>query len=446
MLTHAADGYQKLGKIPPSIEAVIQQVENALKDHPKLAQIFRNGYTDTYEKTMFRLEDGSIFVLTGDIPAMWLRDSSAQIIPYLIPAKNDPQLASVIAGLIKRQCANILLDPYANAFNAAPNNHGHRRDKTAMSPWVWERKYEIDSLCYPLHLASLFWKRFDKDPLALDSFRNELIAAVEKVLDVWTIELNHDTQSPYRFQRIQGPLGLLAFIDSLPRKGLGAKCVPTGMIWSGFRPSDDKCVYPYLIPSEMFAVVVLKDIIEMFDDQDFIIEKARSLFTSIESGIDQYAFYKHPTYGQVYAFEVDGLGHQLLMDDANVPSLLSAPYLGYCEITDPIYQNTRKMILSAANPFYFEGKFGKGIGSRHTFPAKNRIWHIALSMQGMTAETKEEKWDMLRMLAQTDADTGYMHESFDVNNPKHYTRPWFSWANMMYCHLMLDYLDIKMDS
>ena len=279
-------------------------------------------------------------------------------------------------------------------------------------------------------------------PEVLDPFREELVAAVEKVLEIWAIEQDHDKKSPYRFQRTMGSRGLLQSWDSLPRKGLGVRCATTGMLWSGFRPSDDRCRYPYLIPSEMFAVVVLKEIEEMFEESEDICQKARSLFQAIQAGIQQYAIVKKHKFGQVYAFEVDGRGHRRLMDDANVPSLLSAPYLGYCDKHDEIYQNTRHLILSRTNPYYFEGKFAKGIGSLHNFPPKNKIWHIALAIQGLTSDTKDEKLALLKMMANTDADKGYMHESFNVNDPSKFTRSWFSWANMMYCQLVMDYLEI----
>jgi len=433
---------QALGKLPASLLKIIENVEQAFPENPKIGRMFRHCYANTYEKTMFTLADNSTFLITGDIPAMWLRDSAAQVFPYLLPAKTDHELGNLIVGLIKRQCEFIIIDPYANAFNEAANGHGHQHDKTQMNPWVFERKYEIDSLCYPIRLAYLFWKTTQRTDMFDTTFDN----AVQKIVETWTIEQNHEINSPYRFERPGLRIKFFKPTDTLTRKGKGPITATTEMTWSGFRPSDDACTYSYLIPSEMFAVVVLGNLEEIYQtlhrNPDFL-PKITKLKGEINAGINKHGIVEHPQYGKIYAYEVDGLGHSLLMDDANVPSLLAAPYLGYCAIEDSLYQNTRKFLLSKANPYYFEGKFAKGIGGPHTTPWKNRIWHIALVIQGLTTNDQKEKKEIIDMLLRTDAGKDCMHESFDVNDPTKYSREWFSWANAMYCQLIIDFL--KMD-
>nr|WP_090806716.1 glycoside hydrolase family 125 protein [Paenibacillus sp. 276b] len=415
-----------------AIKETIERVTSKLSHRPKLAQLFQNCYPNTLETTFQQLEDGTAFVITGDIPAMWLRDSSAQVRHYIGDAVKDSELADLIKGVIRKQMFYINLDPYANAFNREGNNHGHKDDITEHNPWVWERKYEIDSLCYPIQLAYLFWKATGDIEIFDDVFQE----AVLNILDLWTKEQRHE-QSPYTFERLNCPE-----TDTLSYGGRGTPVAYTGMTWSGFRPSDDACTYGYLVPANMFAAVALRYIVEINKDvlrhQD-IGRRSQLLLDEIEEGIQTYAITEHPVYGRIYAYETDGMGNYNLMDDANVPSLLSLPYLGYCKADDPVYLNTRRFILSKDNPYYFAGEKAKGIGSPHT--PHNYIWHIALAMQGLTTEDPEELEQLLVLLETTDADTGFMHEGFDVNDPGKFTRPWFAWANSICSELIMKYVD-----
>ncbi|WP_234992932.1 MULTISPECIES: glycoside hydrolase family 125 protein [unclassified Paenibacillus] len=400
-----------------------------------MTAIFDHCFGNTLNTTIQRMPDGTTFVITGDIPAMWLRDSAAQVRPFLALAAEVEELADMIEGLVRRQLECILLDPYANAFNEAPNAAGHQDDETEMSPWLWERKYEIDSLCYPLQLGYLLWRNTGRTSHFNETFRQ----AASAVLRLWRTEQHHETESPYRFQRFHGPDS-----DTLSRDGKGSPTAYTGMTWSGFRPSDDACAYGYLIPSNMFAVVVLRRLAEIaaevMEDEE-LAEEAKTLAEEIDRGIRAYGICEHPEYGPVYVYETDGLGGCNLMDDANVPSLLSIPYLGYADKDDPIYRNTRRMILSEANPYFYKGAVAEGIGSPHT-PA-GYIWPIALAMQGLTADSREEKLRLLQLLEATTAGTGLMHEGFHADDPSRFTRPWFSWANMMFSELLLDYAGIE---
>lgn len=398
-------------------------------DDPYLSEMFRKCFINTAETTTQVLDDGTSFVFTGDIPAMWLRDSSAQVRHYVPFAKKHQAVAEMIKGLILRQADYICLEPYANAFNKEPNNKGMKADKTKQNPWVWERKYEIDSLCYPMQLAYLYWKATDDVSIFTQKFEN----AVCEILNLWTKEQNHFEKTDYRFERFNAPK-----TDTLPMSGLGRRVNRTGMTWSGFRPSDDSCIFGYLIPANMFAAVVLGYITD-FASAGLIDEKlgntALNLKNQIDDAINVYGIYAHPKYGKIYAYETDGFGNYNLMDDANVPSLLSIPYLGYKNADDEIYKDTRKFILSDDNPYFFKGKYAAGVGSPHT--GKNLVWHIALSMQVLTSKDDDEISSIINMLKTTDAQTGYMHESFNPDNPKDFTRPWFAWSNSLFSEMLM---------
>jgi meiotically up-regulated gene 157 (Mug157) protein len=388
--------------------------------------MFRQCYLNTVETTTEILEDETTFVFTGDIRAMWLRDSTAQVRPLVALAAQDLDVRRLVQGLIQRQAKYILIDPYANAFNKEPNNRGHQ-DITLRNPWVWERKFELDSLCYPIQLCADYWKATN-DMSIFDATVGEMFY---KVVEVMQIEQNHDRDSAYTFERPRQQQ--MQPSDTLPFGGKGTRTNYTGMVWSGFRPSDDACKFGYLIPANMFAVVILKHIVEIaqniFEDGE-LASRAERLGQEIEFGIQTYGMVNHPRHGKIYAYETDGFGNYNLMDDANIPSLLSIPYLGYLPATNPVYQNTRAFILSSDNPYYYKGAYAQGVGSPHT--REGYIWPLGLIMQGLTATERREQDQIIQVLMQTTADTNYMHESFNCNNPQEFTREWFAWANTLF--------------
>jgi meiotically up-regulated gene 157 (Mug157) protein len=418
----------------PSVDRTIAQVRRQLAADPALADLFARCFRNTLDTTVTLLDDGTTFVVTGDIPAMWLRDSSAQVYPYVSLAADDPAMQRLLRGVIWRQAEYIAIDPYANAFNLKPDGAGHKNDRPAFSPWIWERKFELDSLCYPIWLCYGYW-RTTADRSVFDARVHRMLW---RILEVMGIEQYHDTRSSYSFQR---PLTFRR-TDTLPNRGRGTPTRPTGMVWSGFRPSDDACTYGYLIPTNMFAVVVLKTVVEIamtiYADVP-LAQRAATLGEEIDRGIQTYGIIEHPPYGQIYAYETDGFGHYTLMDDANIPSLLSLPYLGYALATEPLYLRSRRFVLGSGNPYFFQGHAASGVGSPHT--ATQYIWPLALAMQGLTASERVEREAMVRLLAATTGGTGFMHESFDANNPARFTRPWFAWANSMFATLVLRWLD-----
>ncbi|MBX7419885.1 glycoside hydrolase family 125 protein [Clostridium chauvoei] len=418
----------KLENIKETLIGIGQDLSNSIKDE-KLKSLFFNCFINTIETTV-TVEDDDAFVITGDIPAMWLRDSTSQVEHYLPFVKNNENLKDLFTGLIKRQMKCILIDPYANAFNREANGQKWDNDITKDSPWVWERKYEIDSLCYPVRLIYKYWKESGDTSFFNDEIKN----IFNIIIDLWITEQDHFGKSDYSFQRLN-----CSETDTLCNNGLGNPVGYTGMTWSGFRPSYDACKYGYLIPANMFASVALRyieEIAETIYNDISLKDKAFKLRTDIENGIEKFGIIENKEFGKIYAYETDGLGNYNFMDDANVPSLLSIPYIEFRGIDDEIYQNTRKFILSKNNPFYYEGSAAKGIGSPHTPP--EYIWHIALSMAGLTTNNKEEISDLLKTLLATDGDTGFMHEGFYCNNPKEFTRDWFAWSNSLFAHFVYE--------
>ena len=416
--------------IPKILLQKADEITEKLKvNYPELAPFFKGCFLNTIETTVTKLDDGGFFVITGDIPAMWLRDSASQLTHYIRYANEDEDLKEIIRSVIARHAKFVCLDPYANAFNAVPNSKSHKDDTDFQHELIWERKYEVDSLCASLYLASQYYN----ETLDTSIFTEEFHEMMWKIVEVFKKEQNHFKNSTYYFNRTNCPT-----IDTLSNGGKGNDVLYTGMTWSGFRPSDDRCLYGYLVPSNMMAVCALKKAALMasegFDDTKLESE-CRSLAFDIDEGIKEHGVYDHDTYGKIYVYETDGMGNMLLMDDANSPSLLSAPYLGYVKPDNEIYQNTRKFILSHNNPWYFEGAVAKGIGSPHT--GTDKIWHISLTMQALTSTDDEEIKECIRMLTTTHAGAYLMHESFNKNDDTDFTRPWFAWANSLFAELMI---------
>lgn len=440
--------------VPQSVTRLVAQIAcRCGTKHSRWAEVFENTFCDTLTTTIRREGDGSTFLITGDIPAMWLRDSTAQMRPYLVLAQESQEISDLIAGLVKRQFFCISIDPYANAFNETANGEAWDKDDETdfTSPWVWERKYETDSLCYPIQLAWLLYANTGR----VDQFNAGFVKGVERILGVLRTEQNH-ANSPYFFTRERD-----LPTESLTYGGRGTPTGRTGMTWSGFRPSDDACTYHYLVPSNMFASVVLGYIERIFaepgplgpgsraadragvtrEQATRIGRDAHELNQDITEGIRKYGTTCNDAGEAVYAYETDGLGHASIMDDANVPSLMAAPYLGFCTADDPLYLSTRATLLSAANPYYYEGRYAKGIGSSHT--PEGYVWPIALAIQGLTSNDIEEKERLLDVLTSTDDGTDQIHESINPEDPGQFTRKWFSWANMMFCELVLDYFGMR---
>ncbi|KQS55649.1 Tat pathway signal protein [Brevundimonas sp. Leaf363] len=419
----------------PAVDQTIAQVERRLGrrgDRGKLARMFANCFPNTLDTTVELGErEGrpDAFVITGDIPAMWLRDSSAQVQPYVSLAPQDATLRRLLAGVIHRQSASIVLDPYANAFNKGPTGSPFASDETEMKLGVWERKWEIDSLCYPVRLAHAYWKATG-DVTPFDAVWRE---AAKATLRTFREQQRKDGRGPYSNKRTTGWSP-----DMVPGQGWGHPIRPVGLICSLFRPSDDAATFLFLVPSNMFAVVSLRQMAEMHEaiagDAAFAAE-CRALADEVDAALKAHAIVDHPVHGAVWAYEVDGYGGRVMMDDANAPNLISAPYFGYGSTSDPVYRRTRAMLLSDDNPWFHKGTAGEGIGSPHT-PGR-RVWPIAVTMRALTSTDDAEILTCLRTLIATDAGTGFMHEAFDIDDPTQFSRPWFAWANTLFGELVL---------
>ena len=416
--------------IPKILLQKARELEDRAREKlPGLAPLAKQCFLNTIETTVTQLEDGSYFVITGDIPAMWLRDSAAQLKPYVPYAKEDEDLQAILRSVIQKYTFYVRLDPYTNAFNSKPQR-GYTEDDRSnfQSGWIWERKYEVDSLCAPLYLAHQYYQVTGDKSIFTEEFR----LMIQTIADTFTTEQRHD-RSPYWFVREHA----WAPSDTLPMHGRGRPVNFTGMTWSGFRPSDDSCKFGYLIPSNMMAAVALDyagELLQAGFEDPALEARCESLAAEIRDGIETYGICDHPKYGRIYAYETDGFGNYNLMDDANSPSLLSIPYLGYKPAEDPIYQNTRRFVLSPDNPYYYVGQAAQGIGSPHTPP--RYIWHISLVMQILTSTDEAEKQQCLEMLSRTHAGTNFMHEGFDADDPTKFTRPWFAWANTLFAQML----------
>ena len=415
-----------------AIEAKIQEVTSLLTN-PKLAWMFANCFPNTLDTTVHfgKDKDGNprTFVYTGDIHAMWLRDSGAQVWPYVALANEDPKLKEMLAGVINCQFELIGIDPYANAFNDGPTGTGWQKDLTKMDPNLHERKWEIDSDCYPIRLAYHYWKTTGDTSV----FGDKWITAITRILQTFREQQRKDGLGPYSFRR-----ETFTTNDTKANGGYGNPVRPVGLIASSFRPSDDATVFEYLVPSNFFAVTSLRkaaEILETVNGKPALASECRSLASEVEAALKKYAVYKHPKYGKIYAYEVDGYGNQLIMDDANVPSLLAMAYLGDVKPTDKIYRNTRKFVWSLDNPYFFKGKVAEGIGGPHI--GLDMIWPMSIMMKAFTSDNDEEiKW-CIETLLKTDAGKGFIHESFHKDDPSVYTRDWFAWQNTLFGELIL---------
>jgi len=423
--------------LPQAVQKEMQRVKSELEGcgHSKLAEMFARTYMSTISTTVELTNTGDTYVITGDIEDEWIRDSSAQLYPYLPLAKADPHVQLLIEGAIRQQMFFLRSAPYANAFNI----------KWKANPTAWEKglgrgghiatyNYELDSLAYFLRLSYKYWTVSGVHEGIFDT--GDWFRTLDMIVHQMIVEQYHEENSPYRYKE-------------LPRNGLGSKVGYTGMTWTGYRPSDDRCQYHYLIPANAFAFTSLGYALEMLQkltdhmgvtrsEVQALEKRITKLRLDIDEGIHQYGVVEHPTYGKIYAYEVDGLGGQNLMDDANVPSLLSLKYLNYSSPKDPegqIIANTRRFALSKDNPYYFEGKALTGVGSPHT--QRGNVWPMSITIQGMTTANTTEAMQLLQMLLWSDAGTGYMHESEKADRPELYTRTWFAWANALFAEFVL---------
>lgn len=419
---------QKRTFVSKAVENQLLQIKSKIKD-PEIAWMFENCYPNTLDTTVKHgIINGKLdtFIITGDINAMWLRDSTAQVWPYLPLVLKDEPLKKLFIGLINRQANCVNIDSYANAFNFSNNEEdkGWQNDMTEMKPELHERKWEIDSLCYVIRLSYGFWKT-TKDASPFDDNWKK---AMKTIVKTFKEQQRKENLGPYNFARNgSNPTDTAAF------DGYGNKMKPIGLICSMFRPSDDGTIFPFLIPSNLFAIQALKhlsEIFKIFNNEELFVNECIELAKEVDDAIKKHAIITHAIFGKIYAYEIDGFGSQLVMDDANVPSLLSLPYLNSIDVKDPLYINTRNYALSDFNPWFFKSTEAEGIGGPHT--GRDTIWPMGIIMRGITSTNDDEIIKCLKMLKKTHANTGFMHESFFYKDSQYFSRKWFAWANTLF--------------
>jgi len=416
----------------PAVEAAIGRIQGSI-GNKEIAWMFGNCFPNTLDTTVdFAMIDGrpDTYVITGDIDAMWLRDSSAQVWPYLPLMAEDPRLQQLIAGVINRQTRCVLKDPYANAFYKDEQKVSDwKSDLTLMKPGVHERKWEVDSLCYTIRLAYGYWKQTN-DPQPFDEAWQQAIGAIHKTFQE---QQRKNGRGPYQFRRRTETA-----TDTLPGGGYGRPANPVGLICSMFRPSDDATVFPYLVPANFFAMVSLRQAAEMLEkirQAHDLAGQCRAMADEVEQALGLHAIVNHARLGKIYAYEVDAYGNYYCIDDGNVPSLLALPYLGAAKFEDPIYQATRRLVLSDADPYYCQGKAAEGPGGPHA--GLDMIWPLGVAMRGITATDEAEIKQCVTTLQKTHAGTGFMHEAFHKDDPQRFTRAWFAWANTLFGEFIL---------
>ncbi|MHC1479405.1 glycoside hydrolase family 125 protein [Frateuria aurantia] len=416
----------------PAVELALRRTQAKIGD-PKLAWMFENCFPNTLDTTVHILgspQRPDTFVVTGDIDAMWLRDASAQVWPYLAYARQDPQLAYMLRGVIGRQARSVLLDPYANAFLPDRSSKAlpwTTTDQPRPGPGIAERKWELDSLCYVIRLAWGYWKATaDAQP-----YDEEWRHAMRVLVATMRQQQRQHGAGPYHFQRTsEVPTESLL-------QGMGAPARPVGMIYSMFRPSDDACTYPLFVPANLFAVVSLRQLAELSREVSHDLpfaEECLQLAAEVEKATRQYGT-MHGEAGDLWAYEVDGYGNQLFMDDANAPGLMSLAYLGCCDREDPTFRRSVERAWSEANPYFFRGRYAEGIGGPHE--GLDMIWPMSIIFKAFNSRDDAEIRQCLRWLRDTDHDMGFIHESFDRNQPAHFTRSWFAWANSLFGELIV---------
>lgn len=420
--------------VSKAVEGEIARVSSLIKDR-ELAWMFGNCFPNTLDTTVsLGTMDGKpdAFVITGDIDALWLRDSAAQMRPYLHLAREDAPLRRVYRGLIRRHARCVLLDPYANAFTRDPAStdglHWSKRDKTEMKPGVAERKWEVDSLCYVLRLAHDYWQATgDAEP-----YDATFAQAARTVVATFKEQQRVAGPGPYRFQRMtdQPTETTLAGIGTPTRK--------TGLIHSAFRPSDDACTFPCNIPGNLFAVATLRELAVLASavlKDEALAADARALADEVERAVFAHGIMNLPDGRQVLAYETDGYGNHLFMDDANVPSLLGMSYLRCLPADYPLWRATAAAVWSDANPWFFRGRAGEGIGGPHI--GEGQIWPMSIIVRALSSDDDAVIAWSLKTLRATHAGTGFMHEAFDKDNPAKFTRKWFAWVNGLFGELIV---------
>lgn len=399
----------------PAVPAALRPNLPRLKDLAPALQVAKlsqgTALTQIYQAALANLDtqflasaDGTVYVSTGDIKAEWLRDSSVQTRPYLLFAAANADAAKLVRQVVLRQAKSMAIDPYANAFYEDYSIH--------------EQKYELDSLANPILLAWTYWKVTGDASIFTADVWNGFKVALQTML----VEQDHNARSTYK------------------NPHLGTNPVAkTGLIWSGFRPSDDRCQFNYNIPSNAMAAQALHALVEIATtvmNDTATAQTATQLENDVRAAITKYGVARTQDGQLVWAYEIDGLGKAIVVDDANLPSLMSLPYYGFLSVHESLYQTTRARLLSPKNPYYFSGSLITGIGSPHT--PKNMVWPLSLIAQALTSTSQADFDFALQNLINSNYGTSGLHESVNVDDASNFTRSDFGWPNAMFVEMALN--------
>jgi len=414
-VTHARDLPQEL----------VEVIEKSASLGKQTAAFVKTALTRLWLDAASPMDGDKVFLSTGDIDAMWIRDSTWQVRP-LIRFAGNRAIADFLCSIINTQVFYLSIDPYANAFNKTPNGQCWHRDFGDQSPWVFERKFELDSI-------TGFWQLSldlsETGSFALDESWWQLTA---RLVDLLWVETEHDPDSYILFRPDNPPH------DSLSNEGRGGPFENCGLIWSAFRPSDDACEMPFHIPSNIHASLLLRRLARAAQStRSELAKRSEALANQIDAAVKEHAWFEVDGI-RTLAYEIDGLGGAVMMDDANYPNLLSLKFLGLAD--EQVTKNIREYSLSASNKWHFSNHIISGIGSPHT--GVGMVWPLAIAMAGITAENPDEMISSLRIIEQT-ASGEAIHESFSIENPDNFTREWFSWAEMTYFELAMRILEFK---
>ncbi|KAF2403450.1 hypothetical protein EJ06DRAFT_278348 [Trichodelitschia bisporula] len=438
----------------PTVEQTITRLRNTISD-PDLARLFENAFPNTLDTairwrgTAKGSDEELTFVITGDINAMWLRDSANQMQSYmgLVNGSDDP-LAGLVRGVINLQARYIAASPFCNSFQPPVEaglplaGNGGANGDTVFPPYdptvVFECKYELDSLAAFLQISAEYysatgdaaffgkygWKRAVRAVLdTAYAMTNGTYAPDGKVLP-----------SPYTWMR-----STTRATETLANDGVGNPVAAgTGLVRSAFRPSDDAAIYQLFIPANMMFARYLAAAADIADKirEGGLSSEMKSFAASVRAAVLKAGVVEDKRFGKIYAYEVDGFGGVNIMDDANIPSLLAAPMMGFVERSDVVYQNTRKMILGAGNPYFMRGPVINAVGGPHNGPGL--AWPMASIVRILTSDEEDEVRAVLKEIVASTDGLGLIHESVDSFNAGHWTRQWFSWANGLFGQMILD--------
>ncbi|KAI0921582.1 hypothetical protein AcW1_004489 [Taiwanofungus camphoratus] len=424
-----------------AVETVINDMTSRLKD-PDIARLFENTFPNTLDTTIkyFNSTENLAFIITGDITAQWLRDTGNQLAQYHSLLSMDPELATLVKAIINNEARYVSQYPYCSAFQP-PSESGL---SPTVNDWaigvivnppvdnqtVYECKWELDSLCSFVKLSRSYYQATNDSSFMNDEWHSAISQIFRVIYEQSqaTFDPNWNLVSYYNWT---GSAGSLA--PSVDNYGNGEPKAYTGLVGTSHRPSDDQSIFAFLTPANAMLTVeldYLADILESAGQAGTVSQLARQYSRIITDAI-----WNSTLVNGRFAYETNGFGGVYMMDDANVPSLLSLPYLGFLNKTHPAYVATNKMLMSRANPYYVVGKNFSGIGGPHE-DAWNP-WPMALVSAIYGTDDDDEIMSYLYLIANNTAGLGLIHESINIYDAS-YTRPWFAWANSYFAEMLLD--------